>query len=139
MKFYPRANDFFNDVFDNVWHEPFLRNENSVMKTDITEKDGNYLLDMELPGCKKEDIQIALHDGYLNISASRNTSHDEKDDQGNLIRQERFSGSYQRNFYVGENIREEDIKANYENGELKIIVPKDTGKKVEEKKFIPIE
>ena len=90
------------------------------MKTDITEKDGNYTLDMELPGCKKEDIHLELNDGYLNVSASHNTSKDEKDDKGNVIRQERYSGTFSRSFYVGENVKEEDIKASYENGELKI-------------------
>ena len=84
----------------------------------------SYMLDMELPGCKKEDIHLELNDGYLNVSASHNTSKDEKDDKGNVIRQERYSGTFSRSFYVGENVREEDIKASYDNGELKITFPK---------------
>lgn len=108
------------------------------MKTDITEKDGNYLLDMELPGCRKEDIHLELNDGYLNISAARNSTQEEKDNKGNIIRQERYSGSFSRSFYVGENIKEEDIRASYDNGELKITFPKEV-EKVPERKTIMIE
>ena len=86
------------------------------MKTDVREVDGNYLLDMELPGYKKEDIHLELKDGYLNITAARNSSNEEKDDVGNIIRQERYSGSCTRNFYVGDSIREEDIRASFDNG-----------------------
>ena len=135
MKLFPRTTDLFNDVFDDMWNAPF---NNSLMKTDITEKDGNYMLDMELPGCKKEDITITLQEGCLNISASRNTSKEEKDDKGKLIRQERTSGSYSRSFYVGDGLKEEDIKASYENGELKITFPKES-EKLPENKTIMIE
>lgn len=93
---------------------------------------------MELPGCKKEDIHLELNDGYLNVSASHNTSKDEKDDKGNVIRQERYSGTFSRSFYVGENVKEEDIKASYENGELKITFPKEQ-EKLPEKNTIMIE
>ena len=116
----------------------FSTRNDMAMKTDITEKDGKYLLDMELPGCKKEDIHLELNDGYLSVSASRNTNKEEKDDKGNLIRQERYSGSFSRSFYVGENVSEEDIKASYENGELKISFPKEA-EKLPEKKTIMIE
>ena len=88
--------------------------------------------------CKKEDIHLELNDGYLNVSASHNTSKDEKDDKGNVIRQERYSGTFSRSFYVGENVKEEDIKASYENGELKITFPKEQ-EKLPEKKTIMIE
>ena len=72
MKFYPRSNSFFEDAFDDMFRSPFFTSSNDMcMKTDITEKDGNYLLDMELPGCRKEDIHLELNDGYLNISAAR--------------------------------------------------------------------
>ena len=100
---------------------------------------GNYLLDMELPGYKKEDIHLDLKDGYLNITAAKNSSNEEKDDKGNIIRQERYSGSCARSFYVGNAIREEDIRASFDNGELKITFPKEESRKVEEKRFIPIE
>ncbi len=139
MKFFPRTNDLFDTVFDDMFLSPvFSARSDMVMKTDISENDGMYLLDMELPGCKKEDIHLELKDGYLSVSASRNMHDEQKDDKGNLIRQERYSGSFSRNFYVGENLREEDIKASYENGELKISFPKEI-KKVPEKKTILIE
>lgn len=139
MKFFPRTTSLFDDMFDDMFTSPFFTNRNDMaMKTDITEKDGNYTLDMELPGCKKEDIHLELNDGYLNVSASHNTSKDEKDDKGNVIRQERYSGTFSRSFYVGENVREEDIKASYDNGELKITFPK-AQEKLPEKKTIMIE
>ena len=139
MKFFPRTNDLFDTVFDDMFTSPIFNARNDmVMKTDITEKDGNYMLDMELPGCRKEDIHLELNDGYLNVSASRNTNKEEKDDKGNLIRQERYSGSFSRSFYVGENVKEEDIKASYDNGELKITFPKEP-KALPQKKVISIE
>ena len=139
MKFFPGTTNLFDDMLDDMFTSPFFSNRSDmVMKTDITEKDGYYTLDMELPGCKKEDIHLELNDGYLNVSASHNTSKDEKDDKGNVIRQERYSGTFSRSFYVGENVREEDIKASYENGELKITFPKEQ-EKLPEKKTIMIE
>ena len=139
MKFFPGTTHLFDDMLDDMFTSPFFSNRSDmVMKTDITEKDGYYTLDMELPGCKKEDIHLELNDGYLNVSASHNTSKDEKDDKGNVIRQERYSGTFSRSFYVGENVREEDIKASYDNGELKITFPK-AQEKLPEKKTIMIE
>lgn len=139
MKFFPRTYYLFDDVFDDMFNTPFFTGRNNgLMRTDITEKDDHYLLDVELPGCKKEDIQIGLRDGYLNISASRNSNKEEKDDKGNLIRQERYSGSFSRSFYVGENVEEKDIKASYDNGELKITFPKEK-EKLPENKTIMIE
>ena len=111
----------------------------SVMKTDIVEKDGNYELSIEMPGVKKEDIQMELKDGYLNVTASHNTDKEDKDKEGRIIRKERVSGSYSRSFYVGEDIHTEDVKASFNNGELIVTVPKEAPKKIEENKFIPIE
>lgn len=138
MKFYPgfRSFDLFDDFFDDDFG---LTASSQLMKTDICEKNGNYELSMEVPGIKKEDIQLELKDGYLKITANRNTNNEEKDKDGRIIRQERFTGSCSRSFYVGENIKEEDIKANFDNGELKITFPSDKPKQVEEKKYIPIE
>lgn len=130
MRLFP---GLFNDAFDDMMHD------HNMMKTDIREKDGNFILDMELPGFKKEDIQMELKEGYLTINASRNTNKEDKDDEGNIIRQERFSGTCTRSFYVGEDITHEDIKASFGNGELKVIIPKEAPKKVEEKRFIPID
>ncbi len=139
MKFFPRTSSLFDDMFDDMFTSPFFSNRSDMtMKTDITEKDGYYTLDMELPGCKKEEIHLELSDGYLNVSASPNTGSDEKDDKGNIIRQERYSGTFSRSFYVGENVKEEDVRASYENGELKITFPKESAK-LPEKKNIMIE
>ena len=134
MRYYPVFDNLFDDLFTN----DFSRN-NSVMKTDIVEKDGNYELDMELPGVKKEDIQMELKDGYLKVTAAHNSNTEDKDKEGKVIRKERVSGSYSRSFYVGEHVRTEDVKASFDNGELKVTVPKEAPKQVEENKFIPIE
>lgn len=135
MKFLPTMNDVFEDLF----YDPF-RSYASVdtMRTDISEQDGQYLLNMELPGFKKEDIQMELKDGYLSISATKNESTEEKNDQGQIIRRERYSGSCSRSFYVGD-VRQEDIKASFDNGELKVYIPKNKVRQVEEKKFITID
>ena len=136
MKFLP---ELFNDTFDELFYDPFFSKSSSYMKTDIKEQDGCYLLDMELTGFKKEDIQMELKNGYLSIHAKRDANSEEKDKEGNIIRQERFSGSCSRNFYVGEGVKQSDIKASFCNGELKITLPKVDQKAVEEKKVIAIE
>ena len=100
----------------------------SFMSTDIMEKDGNYELVMDLPGFKKEDLKIELKDGHLEISASSNNEKEEKDNEGKYIRRERHSGSYARSFYVGENLKQEDIKAKFENGTLTLNFPKEAEK-----------
>ena len=134
MRLLPRM--MFDDFFDDMFDEPLLhRNAITAMRCDIREKDGSYLLDIELPGYDKEDLE----NGYLTVSALRNTNKEEKDDQGNVIRQERVQGSCSRSFYVGEAITPEDIKAHYDNGELKIVLPKKDAPAVETKKTIMIE
>lgn len=135
MKFLPT----FSDMFDDLFHDPFNYSSVDAMRTDIVEQDGKYLMNMELPGYKKEDIQMELKDGYLIINATKNVDNEEKDDDGHVIRRERYSGSCSRNFYVGEGITEKDIKASFDNGELKISIPKDNVKQVEQKKYISIE
>lgn len=136
MKLVP---DFFNDSLLDQFSEPFFSRSSAHMKTDITEKDGAYLLDMELPGYQKEDIQMELKDGYLNINATTSSSKEEKDAAGKLLHQERFTGSCSRSFYLGEEVRQEDIKASFENGELKVSIAKTDHKVLEQKKVIPIE
>lgn len=138
MRLLPRT--MFDDMIDDWFGEPrFTRRTAAAMRCDIREKDGSYLLDIELPGYRKEDIHIDLEDGYLTVSAARNTSSEEKDKQGNTLRQERISGSCSRSFYVGEELTAEDIKAKYDNGELKIVLPKKDQKEIEAKKNIMIE
>ena len=140
MKFLPGLN-LFDDAFDDMFFDPiFTKKSSNIMKTDVTEKDGNYLLDMELPGYGKEDIKIELKDGYLNVSASKNTSNEEKDDKGNVIRQERYTGSCSRSFYVGDGVKETDIKAKFESGILHIELPANKpAKQLENKGYIAIE
>ena len=134
------------DGFFNDFARPERRianysaNETAVMRTDVKETDGGYELDVDLPGYKKEDIKAELKDGTLTISASTNTEKEDKDKDGKFIRRERFSGSCSRGFYVGENLDQEDIKAKFENGILKLFVPKKEAKpEIEESKYIAIE
>lgn len=129
----------FDDVFENMFSDPFFKGNNNYMRTDVKEVDDNYVLDMELPGFNKDNIQIQLKDGYLNISATKSTNNDETDSQGNIIRQERYSGSCSRSFFVGEDIKPEDIKASYDNGELNISLPKSAPKQITTDNHIPIE
>lgn len=135
MKFLPA----FNDVFDDLFSDPFDYSSVDSMRTDIVEKDGQYLLNMELPGYKKEDIKMELKDGYLMVSATKNIDNEEKDSEGHVIRRERYSGSCNRRFFVGDSIKEEDVKASFDNGELKISIPVSSTPQVEEKKYIPID
>lgn len=110
------------------------------MNADVQEFDNHYQLELELPGYQKEDIQAELNDGYLTIKAEHNESKDEKDKDGKYIRRERYSGHVQRSFYVGEEVQQEDIHAGFENGILKLTIPKVESKPaVEEKKYIAIE
>ena len=132
-----RNNDLFDDLFDNVFRAPVFGGQ-SLMKTDVREKDGKYILDVEMPGYKKEDVKISLYNGTLTISAERHSSNEEKDDAGRMIRQERYSGSCSRSFYVGEGIKDTDVHATFTDGILKIELPTEQKKEEEEKKFIDI-
>lgn len=135
MKFLPT----FNDMFDDLFHDPFDYSSVDTMRTDIVEKDNHYLLNMELPGYNKDDIQMELKDGYLIVSATKDINNEEKDDEGRIIRRERYSGSCNRRFYVGDQVSEKDIKASFDNGELRVSIVKDEPTKIEEKKYIPID
>ena len=121
---------FENDLFENTY------SRSDVLKTDIHEKDGYYILNIEVPGFKKEDIRIELKEGTLKISASRNI---EKNLEGKIIRQERFSGTYSISFYVGEAIIPQDIKASFDNGELIITLPTEKQKEKQGRQLINIE
>ena len=142
----------FNDnVFDDFFEFPFYddraekklygHHAANLMKTDIQEHDDGYTLEMDLPGFKKEEIQIELNNGYMTISAAKGLDEDEKDKKsGKYIRRERYTGSCQRSFYVGEDVTEEDIKAEFKHGILKLFVPKKEAKPaVEQKKYVSIE
>lgn len=131
------SRDLFDDMFDT---RSYGRQQSDLMKTDVKETDKDYKLSVDLPGVKKDDLKAELKDGYLTISATVNQNNDEKDEEGRYIRRERFSGSFNRSFYVGENVSEEDIKAKFENGTLMLTVPKkESAPQVEEKKYIAIE
>ena len=114
MRFVP--NTWMDNLADEVLKDPFFRKNNvpAVMKTDIREQEDGYLLDIELPGFKKEEIKMELEDGYLTIAAARTASNEERSEQGKLVRQERFSGSCTRTYFIGEEMNVEDIKARYE-------------------------
>lgn len=111
----------------------------SVMKTDVKETDQGYEIDMELPGFKKEDVKAQLKDGYLTIQATRGVNNDQKDEDGKYIRKERFAGSVSRSFYVGEKVTDEDIHAKFEDGVLKLSLPKEDAQKAEQNNYIAIE
>ena len=110
------------------------------MRTDVKERNGGYELHIELPGYKKEDVKAELKDGYLTINASTRSENEENNSGGKYIRRERFYGSCSRCFFVGEAVEQEDIKAKFEDGILKVFIPKKENKpSVEEKKYIMIE
>ena len=139
--------DFFDDVpfFDNraenqIEKKLYGRHAHNVMKTDIKETDDNYELIVDLPGFKKDEIKVSLEDGYLTIEAAKGLDEDEQEKKtGKYIRKERYAGSMSRSFYVGDAITEEDVHAKYEDGILKLSVPKKEAKAVEQTKHIAIE
>ncbi len=115
------------------------KNANRVMKTDIREHDTGYELDVDLPGFKKDEINVELENGYLTISAAKGLDKDEQDKKGKYIRKERYAGAMQRSFYVGDEVTQEDIKAKFEDGILRLSIPKKDAQAVETKKTIAIE
>ena len=142
MMLVPRKNSFdlFDDFFDEDFfprHDLMPKKERNLMKTDIKEKKDRYILDIDLPGFEKENINLSLKDGYLNIHAKVN--REEKKDDEKFLHQERYYGECSRSFYVGDDIKEENIHAEFKNGILKVEVPK---KEIEDKsrevKQIPI-
>ena len=130
----------FDDSFFTSKKNPLYgKNASRVMKTDIKENEGSYELDIDLPGFKKDEISAELKDGYLTVSAEKGLDKDEEDKKGKYIRKERYAGALSRTFYLGEEIREEEIKAKFENGILSVSIPKEEEKKVEGPKHISIE
>lgn len=137
--------NLFDDFFDEM-DKDFFGKKNllygkhgrNMMKTDVRETDNTYEVDIDLPGFKKEDININYEKGYLTISTSKGLDKDEKDEQGHYIRQERYVGNMSRSFYLGD-IPKEDIKAKYEGGVLRLSVPKADMKQVENSSTIYIE
>ena len=122
MMLVPRKNDF--DIFDNFFDDDFFpRKEHNLMRTDIREKKDKFLVDIDLPGFEKENIDLSLKNGYLNIHAKVNKEEHNKEEE-KFVRRERFFGECSRSFYVGDDIKEDDIHAEFRNGILKITIPK---------------
>ena len=131
--------DWMDFGFPEVDQALYGKHANNVMKTDVKETDTGYEVDIDLPGFKKDEINAQLDNGYLTISAAKGLDKDEKDKKGKYIRKERYAGAMSRSFYVGEGVTQEDIKAKYEDGILRLSVPKKEAKAVENKKYIAIE
>lgn len=143
---------FGESLFDDFMVFPFEReffgrrnplygkHEKNMMKTDIKQTDAGYEMDIDLPGFKKEDVTAKLENGYLTISASKGVDKDEKNDEGVYIRRERYVGQCSRSFYVGEDVKQEEIKAKFEDGILKVFIPKTEPKQLaKEQNYIAIE
>lgn len=136
--------DFFDDLMDgfgfpDVNKKLYGRHAKNMMKTDIREADEGYEVIMDLPGFKKDEIEVQLENGYLTVSAAKGLDKDEADKKGKYICRERYAGEMSRSFYVGEDILDTDIHARFENGILKLDVPKKEAKAVETKKHVAIE
>ena len=135
--------DFFDDDFA-MFHEHggrdplYGKHAKNLMKTDVRETEDSYELDIDLPGFKKDEIDLDLNDGYLTISAAKGLDKDTEDKKGKYIRQERYAGTCSRSFFVGETVAPEEVSAKFEDGILRITLPKKTEKKLPETKTIAI-
>ena len=120
----------FSDMFSDMFPTPMTGRFESparahgLMSCDVQEFDDHYVIDMELAGFRKEDIKAELKDGYLTVKAERNADRSRKDDGGRMLRSERFTGTCQRTFYVGERIEKENVSASFEDGVLRLSIPR---------------
>ena len=143
---------FGEDLFDDFFNDPFGmmnvsegrsplygKHAKNLMKTDIREKEDGYELAVDLPGFKKDEISIDLSNGYLTIQAAKGLDKDEEDKKGRYIRRERYAGSMSRSFYVGDDVESADVSAKFEDGILKISVPKAAKKELPKHTTIAIE
>ena len=135
--------DLFNDAFSrSVWNTDkalYGKNASRIMKTDVHETEDSYELAVDLPGFKKDEISIDLKDGYLSISAAKGLDRDQEDKKGKYIRQERYAGACSRSFFVGEGVEPKDVSAKFEDGILKISLPKQVKKELPQSPRIAIE
>ena len=130
----------FDSGFFGTRNPLYGKHAKNMMKTDVRELDGAYEVDMDLPGFAKDEIKVSLENGYLTVSAAKGLDKDEQDQKGKYIRQERYAGAMSRSFYIGEEVSQDEIRAKYENGILRLTIPKKDAKPaVEEKKQIAIE
>ena len=141
------------NLFDEFWNDPFDmdrmlprgrdplygKHSKNLMKTDVRETEGSYELDVDLPGFKKDEVNVELNNGYLTIEAAKSLDRDDSDKQGRYIRQERYAGSMSRSFYVGADVKSADVSAKFEDGILKISVPKAAPKELPKHTTIAIE
>ena len=143
--------NLFDEFFDDVFPAPVFRTRNPlygksaahIMKTDIREKDGSYELDIDLPGFKKDEVQLDLENGYLTISAEKGLDRGEKEngaekDEGRYLRRERWAGRCSRSFFVGEGLQPSDVSASFENGILRVSLPKAEQKQLPAKTTVEI-
>ena len=133
----PRMNTgvslFDQDFFDDFFSTPFFKNDAKVMRTDVREEDGNYLMEIDVPGFKKEEISVSLEDGYLKVVAKKEETNESQ--EKNYIRRERHFGSCARSFYVGD-LAEDEIVAKFEDGILHLTFPKESKKEEVKKQII---
>ena len=129
----------FRDNFFSGKNPLYGKHAKNIMKTDVRETDKGYELDVDLPGFKKDEVQVQLKDGYLTISAAKGLDKDEQDKKGNYIRRERYAGSTSRSFYVGDGVKNDEVHAKFENGVLKLSIPKKAAQEIEDDKYISIE
>ena len=134
--------DMFNDAFGmmpGIDHALYGKHAKNLMKTDVRETEDSYLVDIDLPGFKKDEVNVELKNGYLTVSAAKGLDKDEQDKKGRYIRQERYAGSVSRSFYVGEDVKPADVKASFEDGILKLSVPKAEAKQLPDNTTIAIQ
>lgn len=144
--------DFFEDFFDlqvfddremqKAQKKLYGRHAANMMKTDVQEHEDHYEVDIDLPGFKKDELSLELKNGYLMITAAKGLDKEDKEEKtGKFVRRERYAGSMSRSFYVGKDVKQEDIHARYENGVLKLSIPKmdERKPKIEDKHYIAIE
>ena len=131
--------DFPRFEVPDIDRKLYGKHASHVMKTDVHEEENGYEVDIDLPGFRKDEIRLSLENGYLLVGATKARDNDKKNRKGKIIRQERYMGSMQRSFYVGDGVKEDDIKAKFEDGVLKLSVPKKEAPKIPEKRTIAIE
>ena len=148
--------DLFDNLFDGFFNFPafdtnavqkaqrelYGNHAASIMKTDVQEHENHFDVDIDLPGFKKEELSLELKNGYLTVKAAKGLNKDETEEaHGKFVRRERYAGSMSRSFFIGEDIKQEEIHAKFEDGVLKLCIPKPAPKKpeIEEKKYIAIE
>ena len=142
------SENLFDEMFDDAFglmpvfggrNPLYGKHARNLMKTDVREVGDNYEMDVDLPGFKKDEVKLELKDGYLTISAAKGLDKDEQDKQGRYIRQERYTGQCSRSFYVGEGLKAEDVHAKFEDGILRLTLPREAKKELPASNAILIE